>query len=306
MKLEKENILIWNLDGYDLEITNPQKLYWPEEGITKTDVLNYYKQMSTILLPYFKNRPATLHYYPKGIKGFSFYKRDFADQDEHKELFSTASYEEISQDKTIKVPLIDSAAGLLWFVSKGGFEFHLWSSKMPNYKKPDIAIFDLDANKNTPFKNVLKAAWHLNELLISNGLKGYPKTTGGTGMHIYVPIISKYSFEYVRSWVKNISEKLEEQYPDLITTQREGGKTHSSDKVAIDYLQNVISRNTVAPYSVRGYSGAPVSTPLLWDEVKKGGLHPTDFTMENVPKRIETLGDLFKDVLTLKQEIKMT
>ena len=120
MNLEKENTVIWHLDGYDLEISNPQKLYWPKEGFTKMNVLNYYKSMSATLLPYFKNRPATLHYYPRGIEEFSFYKRDFKDIDEKVKLFRTVSYNEISQDKIIQVPLIDSVAGLLWFVSLGG------------------------------------------------------------------------------------------------------------------------------------------------------------------------------------------
>jgi bifunctional non-homologous end joining protein LigD len=303
MNLEKENMVVWNVDGYDLEISNPQKLYWPKEGFTKMDVLNYYKSISAILLPYFKNRPATLHYYPKGIEGFSFYKRDFKDINENQKLFRTFSYKEISQDKTIQVPLIDSAQGLLWFVSKGAFEFHLWSSKMPNYTKPDIAVFDLDANKNTPFEDVLKASLYLNELLWSKGLKCYPKTSGGTGMHIYVPIVADYSFEFVREWVKNISSKLEKEYPKLITTQRDGGKTHINNKVTIDYLQNVISRNTVAPYSVRGYPYAPVSTPLSWEAIKKGGISPLDFNIRHVSKRVDDLGDLFLGVLSNRQHI---
>ena len=161
MNFQSEKTVVWNVDGYDLEISNPQKLYWPKDGFTKMDILNYYKNMSAILLPYFKNRPTTLHYFPRGIEGFSFYKRDFEDVDEKGKLFRTAFYKEISQDKTIQVPLIDSAAGLLWFVSNGGIEFHLWSSKMPNYKNPDIAIFDLDASKEIGFENILKASWYL-------------------------------------------------------------------------------------------------------------------------------------------------
>lgn len=303
MSLQKDDTVTWSIDGYDLEISNPQKMYWPKEGITKLDVLNYYKSMATVLLPYFKYRPATLHYYPRGIEEFSFYKRDFKDIAKNEKLFHTAFYKEISQDKTIKVPLIDSAAGLLWFASHGGFEFHLWSSTMPNYAKPDIAIFDLDAYKKTPFKHILKAAKYLNELLDSMNLKGYAKTSGGTGMHIYVPIIAKYSFENVREWVKSVNVKLEKQYPELITTQRKGGKTHISNKISIDYLQNVVSRNTIAPYSLRGYSGATVSTPLSWEEIEKGGFYPKDFNIKNVPKRIEKFGNLFSGVLINKEPL---
>lgn len=305
MRNIEEHPIILNIEGYELEIAHPNKVYWPKEGFTKMDVINYYKSLAAILLPYFKNRPVTLHYYPKGIEGFSFYKRDFEITDGQEKLFRTTSYKEISQDKTIQVPLIDSVAGALWFASKGGFEFHLWSSKMPNYTKPDIAIFDLDANENTPFKDVLKASLYLKELLISMGLESYPKTSGGNGMHVYVPIIPKYSFEFVREWVKKISMKLEKQQPECITTQRDSGKTHTSTKVTIDYLQNAVSRNTVAPYSLRGYPGAPVSTPLSWEEVKKGGFCQIDFNIESVPARVDKLGDLFSEVLLNKQTITM-
>ena len=301
----KEKPIIWNMEGYELQIEHPNKIYWPKDGFTKMDAVKYYKSISAIILPYFKNRPATLHYFPRGIEGFSFYKRDFEITDNHGKLFRTASYKEISQDKTIQVPLIDSEAGLLWFASKGGFEFHLWSSKMPNYTKPDIAIFDLDTNENTPFADVLRASLYLKELLISMELKSYPKTSGGSGMHVYVPIVPKYSFKFVREWVKSISIKLEKQYPKLITTQRDRGKTHISNKVSIDYLQNVVSRNTVAPYSLRGYPGAPVSMPLSWEAIKKGGFYPKDFNIRSVPTRVDKLGDLFSEVLSNKQTIKI-
>jgi bifunctional non-homologous end joining protein LigD len=304
IKIEEKPI-IWNIEGYELQITHPNKIYWPKDRFTKMDVMSYYKRISSIILPYFKNRPATLHYFPRGIEGFSFYKRNFEITDDNGKLFRTASYKEKSKNKTIQVPLIDSTAGLLWFASKGGFEFHLWSSKMPNYAKPDIAIFDLDTNENNPFEDILKVSLNLKELLISIGLKSYPKTSGGTGMHVYVPIVPKYSFEHVREWVKKISLEIERQYPKLITTQRDRGKTHTSDKVTIDYLQNVVSRNTVAPYSIRGYSGAYISTPLSWEEVKKGGLLPKDFTIKNVVDRVEKLGDLFSGVLTKKQSLEI-
>ncbi|MCF6294234.1 MAG: non-homologous end-joining DNA ligase [Flavobacteriaceae bacterium] len=301
MVKHKEEHITWHIDGDELLISHPQKLYWPKEGYTKIDVLNYYRTISTTILPYFKDRPVTLHYFPRGIEGFSFYKRNF----ENESLIRTASYKEVSQDKTIQVPLIDSSSGLLWLASRGGIEFHLWSSKMPNSTYPDIAIFDFDINENVNFKNVLQAAMYLNKLLNTMNLKSYPKTSGGTGLHVYVPIVSEYSFKFVREWVKKISDILADKYPALITTQRESGKTHKSNKVTIDYLQNVISRNTAAPYTVRAYSSAPISTPLSWDEVKKGGFTPKSFTIKNVPDRVAKLGDLFSDVLTNKQQLPL-
>jgi bifunctional non-homologous end joining protein LigD len=300
----EEKPIIWNVGEYKLQITHPNKIYWPKEGYTKLDILQYYMDMAPILLPYFKERPVTIHYFPKGIEEFSFYKRNFEDEEEDENLFHTISYEEISQDKTIRVPLIDTAAGLLFFASKGGIEFHLWSSKVPNYSYPDIAIFDFDVNENVAFEKVLQAASYLNEFLNSMGLKSYPKTTGGSGLHVYLPIVPEYSFKEVREWVKSISDTLAKKYPDLITTQRKSRKTHISDKVTVDYLQNVISRNTAAPYTVRAYPNAPVSTPLTWKEVKKGGFRPKDFNIKTIPKRVEKLGDLFSEVLKNKQTLE--
>ncbi len=302
-KLEEEKPIIWNVEGYELHITHPGKLYWPKAGYSKLNLLQYYKNMAPILLPYFKDRPVTIHYFPRGIEDFSFYKRNFADDEEDGNLFHTVPYEEISQDKTIRVPLIDTTAGLLYFASKGGIEFHLWSSLMPNYNHPDIAIFDFDVNKNVSFENVLQAASYLNELLGAMQLKSYPKTTGGSGLHVYVPIVTKYSFKQVRAWVKGISDVLTKTYPNLIAPQSKSGKTHNSNKVTVDYLQNVVSRNTAAPYSARGYANAPVSTPLTWEEVNKGGFLPKDFNIITVPKRVESLGDLFAEVLRNKQKL---
>ncbi|UAM98568.1 non-homologous end-joining DNA ligase [Polaribacter litorisediminis] len=305
MSLDKEKPIIWNVRGYELQITHPNKVYWPKEGYTKLDILQYYFDMAPTLLPYFKDRPVTLHYFPKGIEELSFYKRNFEDEEEDENLFHTIAYEEISQDKTIRVPLIDSAAGLLFFASRGGFEFHLWSSKATNYSYPDMAIFDFDVNENVAFETVLQAASYLNELLNSMNLKSYPKTTGGSGLHVYVPIVPKYSFKEVREWVKRINDTLAKKYPNLITTQKKSKKTHISNKVTVDYLQNVISRNTAAPYTVRAYPNAPVSAPLTWKEVKNGGFLPKDFNIKTMPKRVEKLGDLFSEVLSIKQQIKI-
>jgi bifunctional non-homologous end joining protein LigD len=301
--IDENSTETWKLKGYELIISHPAKIYWPKAGYTKLDLLHYYKDIAPVMLPYFANRPVTLHYFPRGIEDFSFYKRNFEEEEEDENLFHTMLYKEVSQDKTIQVLLIDTIAGLLFFASKGCIEFHLWSSKMPNNSSPDMAIFDFDVSNKIDFKKVLLAADYLNELLTSMNLKSYPKTTGGSGFHVYIPIVPNYSFKQVREWVKNISERLAEEHPELITTQRKNGKTHISDKVTVDYLQNVISRNTVAPYSARAYLNATVSTPVTWEEVKKGNFSPKDFTIKSVSERVEKLGDLFSEVLTNKQEL---
>lgn len=292
----------WNIDGFELTITKPNKLYWPEVAYTKLDLLNYYKVMAPVLLPYFKNRPATIKFFPEGIEGLSYYKRNFDDEIKDRRLFTTVPYSEKSQDKIIQLPIISSTAGILWFASKGGIEFHLWSSKAPKLQFPDIAIFDLDVQDLSHFKDVLKVTNYLGDALSAMKLKSYAKTSGGKGIHVYVPILPHYTYEIIRAWVKSVGDELADKYPDLVTTEKsKSGKTHNQKKVSIDYLQNVISRNTIAPYSVRAYKKAPVSTPLTWDEIREGGFLPTDFTIENVPERVERLGDVFKEVLNQKE-----
>ena len=306
MKEIEELSEVWDIDGNELKISKPNKLYWPKEGYTKLDLLKYYRTMAPLLLPYLKDRPVTMHFFPRGIEDFSFYKRNFSDEKKEHNLFKTEAYTEKSQDKVIEVLMINSTFGIIYFAAKGGIEFHLWSAKFPKYERPDLAIFDLDVRNVSNFKNVLKVAGYLNKLLVSNNIKAYPKTSGGTGMHVYVPIVPEYSYETTRAWVQSISVKLADKYPNLITISRDGNKTHTSNKVNIDHMQNVTSRNTVAPYSVRAYPKAPVSTPLTWDEVKKGGFVPSDFNIKNIPKRVEKLGDLFAEVLKHKETLPLS
>lgn len=295
---EKEQELEWTISGEKLHISNPKKEYWPDEGYTKEDVLTYYEQMAPVLLPYFKDRPITVHFFPRGITDFSFYKRDYT-SDVIKGCH-TKPYKEVSQDKTIQVLFIDRSIGFLELASIGGLELHPWASRYPDYHHPDIAVFDLDTNTETSFGIVLSAALKVREYLSNQGITGFPKTSGGRGLHIYVPLKPVYTFNIVRSWVKGVNEVLASKHPDLITTERKKGKTHYENKVTIDYLQNVVTRSTVAPYSLRAYPKAPVSAPLTWEEVKKGGVLPTDFNIKTIPKRLEKWGDLFSEILSKK------
>jgi len=300
MKPDKQTIE-WVVGNEKLTIIDPYKRYWPKEKYTKLDVLTYYKKMAPVMLPYFKNRPATVHFFPRGIEDFSYYKRDYIC--ETIAGCHTKPYEEISQDKTIEVLFIDKPIGFLALAATGGLEFHPWSSRYPKYRYPDMVIFDLDTTIDTSFEMVLSTTFKLYELLNKKGINCYAKTSGGSGLHVYVPIKPNFSFEQVRNWVKNISNELATQYPNLISTQRTKGKTHVENKVTIDYLQNVVTRSTIAPYSLRAYPYAPISTPLTWEEIKKGTVKPGDFTILNVPGRVDSLGDIFAKTLRANQLI---
>ncbi len=303
MKPQEGEPVIWKIDDLDLEIKYPEKQYWPEDHISKLDLLNYYREISKTILPYFKDRPVTLHYFPRGIHKISFYKRNFEQKTEGP--IQTAVYHEISQQKDIQVPVINSEKGLLWLANKGCIEFHLWNSKINHLQNPDWIIFDLDINKNTAFDKVLQAALIVKEELDKNNLRSSPKTSGGTGLHLYVPVYPEYSFDTIRNWLKVLVERLSKKYPDLISPVGRDRKTHQGNKVIIDIMQNVISRNTAAPYTVRAHPKAPVSTPLKWQEIERGGFTPTDFNLKNIPDRIKKYGDVFSGILTNPQELAL-
>jgi bifunctional non-homologous end joining protein LigD len=204
-------------------------------------------------------------------------------------------YRPETSEQVIQLPLVDDAAGLVWLANQGSIEFHLWGSRAPNLAQPDQAILDLDPGDEATFSDVLKAALRLRDALERLGLRGYPKTSGGRGLHVYLPLATGHTFDAVRAWVKALAEQLAATYPDLIAVAH--GATHRGRQVTIDHAQNSIGRNTAAPYTLRAQPGAPVSTPLTWDEVEAGQIRPSDLTLRALSQRLEQMGDLFAPVL---------
>ena len=291
----------WQVNGFDIEIKYPGKLYWPDDQLTKLELVSYYKEIAETMMPYLKLRPVTLRYFPRGIDKISFYKRDYSAPIPG--LIDTYPYEEISQHKTIMVPVVASAAGIVYLASKGCIEFHTWASKITDIFHPTWAVFDLDIDTGYDFKMILEAASLLNNYLNELGVKAFAKTSGGSGMHVYVPLKPVYEFKTVKTWVQHIGEQMQQRYPALFTLPKKGNKTHETNKVVIDYMQNIITRNTASVYTVRAKKGATVSTPVTWDEVAAKGFTPTDFNIKTVPKRVAQKGDLFQEVLRLQQEL---
>jgi bifunctional non-homologous end joining protein LigD len=194
-----------------------------------------------------------------------------------------------------QLPVIDDGAGLIWFANAGAIEFHTWGARLPDLSQPDQAIFDLDPGEAASFAHVLEAATHLRDELKQLGLDGYPKTSGGHGLHVVIPLATGPTFEGVRAWVKGIAEGLAGKFPTLLAVAH--GATHSGSHVTIDYAQNSMGRNTAAPYTLRGRSTQPlVSAPLTWDEVAAGKIQPTECTPDAVLERVEQLGDLFAPI----------
>jgi bifunctional non-homologous end joining protein LigD len=282
-----------SLDEHEIRFTDLEKLYWPKEGLTKGDVVDYYRELAPVLLPYCKDRPVTIRVFPDGVEGESFYRRDVAGK--KPDWLRTTTYRPATGTKTSRLILVDDAASLIWLANRGAIEFHLWISKVPNLNAPDLAVFDLDPGDQAGFKEVLKAAFCLREQLAKNDLAGFPKTSGGKGLHVIVPLAAGHSFEDVRGWVRGIAETLAEAHPDLIAVAHRG--THRGTRITIDHAQNAIARNLSAPYSLRGAPGAPVSAPLSWDEIEGGAVTPDQFTLKTMPTRLQQAGDLYSPLL---------
>ncbi|MEZ4562151.1 MAG: non-homologous end-joining DNA ligase [Thermomicrobiales bacterium] len=291
--MPERNPIIWTLDGHDLELNHPDKVLWPADGITREDLLAYYRDIAPVMLPHLSDRPVTLRTYPEGITGPAFYKRDLPAH--APPWLRVADYTGKSTTRTIQVPLIDNAAGLAWFVNSGTIEFHGWSARAPLLNQPDQAIFDLDPGESATFAEVLQAALLVREALAQEGMLAYPKTSGRRGLHLHVPLAAGASYPEVRAWVKRVAEQLEAHHAGLVAVAR--GATHLGQSVTIDYAQNSIARNTASPYTVRAAPGATVAAPLTWPEVEEGAVQPGDFTLHTMRARVATHGDLLAGAL---------
>jgi bifunctional non-homologous end joining protein LigD len=290
---------LWQIDGRSVSVANPNKTFWPEDGLTKGDMLRYYREVAPIMLPYLQDRPVTLRVFPDGIQGFSYYRRDLPEN--APAWLRSVDYSPETSEEVIQLPLVDDAAGLVWLANQGSVEFHPWASRLPNLAQPDQVIFDLDPGDEAGFADVLQAAGRLREALEGLGLQGYAKTSGGRGVHVYLPLAAGPDFDAVRAWVRGQAERLASTYPELIAVAH--GATHRGAQVTIDHAQNSIGRNTAAVYALRARSGAPVSTPLTWDEVDDGRVRPSELTLGTVPERLKKVGDLFAPVLQGGQEL---
>jgi bifunctional non-homologous end joining protein LigD len=290
----------WQLGNQAVQVSNLEKVYWPQTGFNKGDLLHYYQQIAPVVLPYFKDRPVTLRVFPQGVEGVSYYLRDCPEN--APDWLRRVPYRPKTVSHSVPLPLLDTAAGLVWFANQGAIEFHLWGSRTPDLTQPDLAIFDLDPGETASFDVVLEAALRLHDKLEQAGVRGYPKTSGGGGLHVFVPLGPGHTFERVRTWVKAVGQQLASSYPDLIALAR--GSTHRGGRVTIDYAQNSIGRNTAAPYTLRAHPVHPtVSTPLTWEELDRSNIQPASLMPQTVLERVGRVGDLFASVLQGDQHI---
>lgn len=289
----------WRLGSRTMRVSHLDKLYWPEDRLTKGNLLAYYREVAPVMLPYCQERPVTLRTFPEGIHAESYYQRALPDRAPH--WFRSTAYAVQTDKRSIQLPLIDDAAGLLWLANRGCIEFHLWNSRLPDLNEPDQAVFDLDPGDEATFGDVLQAGLCLRGALERRGLRGYAKTSGRRGLHVHLPLAPGHHYDEVRTWVKTVAEQLETTHGDLIAVAR--GATHLGKRVTIDYAQNSIARTMAAPYTARAAAGAPVAAPVSWGEVTAGQIRPADFTIRTMQSRIQEEGDLFAPVLRGQQRI---
>lgn len=276
---------------HELKFTNLNKVFWPEEKYTKRDMLNYYYQVAPYILPYLKDRPQSLNRFPNGIKGKSFYQKDVTGK--APDWIKTFPYHtNEGEDKNFMVPIDE--ASLLYMANLGAIEMNPWNSKINKPDYPDWCIIDLDPTEKNTFEQVIKTAQITKEVLDSIKVPGYCKTSGSTGIHIYIPLNAKYTYEDCQLFGKWIASQVHHQLPSFTSIERM--TQNRKGKIYVDYLQNRPKATLAAPYSLRPKPGATVSMPLHWDEVKKG-LKMKDFNITNAIARINEMGDIFKPVL---------
>ncbi|KIC62700.1 DNA ligase D [Chryseobacterium taiwanense] len=274
-------------------LTNQNKLYFPADGITKGEVVDYYQSISKFILPHLKNRPQSLNRFPNGIEGLNFYQKD---ADEHTPDWVTLQkiFSE-SNDKYINYIICNDKETLAYLNNLGCIELNVWTSRIPKADFPDYLVLDLDPSEKNTFEEVIETALAVKEVLAIAKIMGYPKTSGSSGIHVYIPMGGKYSYDQVKDFGHVLMQLVHQELPELTTLERSLQK-RDKNKIYLDYLQNRRAQTLASVYSIRPKPGAPVSAPLEWTEVKKG-LHPTDFTIRNMAERLQEKGDLFKPVL---------
>ena len=286
---EKEIIL----DKHQVKLTNQNKIYFPKDDITKGDVIEYYQSVAKYILPHLKNRPLSLNRFPNGIEEQSFYQKDASDN--IPDWIKTTQVYSESNDKYIDYIYCNDKSTLAYLNNLGCIDLNPWNSSLPDLEHPDYLVLDLDPSKKNTFDDVIEAALQVNEVLNSIKIKSYCKTSGSTGIHIYIPMGGKYEFDQVKDFAHIVMKQVNEKLPKITTLERNLQK-RDDKKIYLDYLQNRTGQTLASAYSLRPKQGASVSMPLDWEEVIPG-LKPTDFTIHNALERIEKKGDLFKPVL---------
>jgi bifunctional non-homologous end joining protein LigD len=281
-----------------VEFSNLDKVFWPKENITKGDVISYYDTMSEYILPYLKDRPQSLRRTPDGIKSAGFFQKNVAGM--VPEWIKTRKIKSDSAEEAIEWLLCQDKDTLLYLANLGCIEINPWSSRIGSLDNPDYVIFDLDPNK-ADMKKLVRTALKVKEILDKLKIKGYVKTSGGKGIHVFIPVLPKYSYDQTRDFSLLISQMVNRELPEITSLERMPKKREG--KVYLDFLQNGRGKTMASIYSIRPREGAGVSTPLEWDEINDD-LDLQKFNIRTVPERVKEKGDLWKDFFKDSLDLK--
>lgn len=275
-----------------VRLTNLDKIFWKSRGITKRDLLQYYADVSAVLLPHLRDRAMVMKRYPNGAQGKCFFMKRAPSP--RPDWIETCAIEHAS-GSVIDFPMVQDVASLLWVVNLGCIDLNQWYARCDDVDRPDYVHFDLDPGRGASFDRVLEAALIVRGALEALGMEPLVKTSGSSGMHVYVPIVRGPQQKQVWTFAKAFAQQLASQHPKLLTAEYIVAK-RPRRRVLVDYNQNAWGRTLASIYSVRPTEVASVSTPLTWREVERG-VAIEDFRIDNVLKRIAKLGDLWKPLL---------
>ena len=286
----------WEIGGRRLPLTNLQKVLWPADGITKRDMIEYYVRMAPYMLPYLRDRPLSMQVFPDGIEGKSFWRKD-------KPTHAPAWIESWTYhgEKTKTYIVVNEVATLAWVANAGVIDLHPWHSRIDTPDEPDWAVFDLDPFEPATFGDVIDIAKLVKAALDHYGMHGVVKTSGQTGLQIYVPIRRGPDYSAVRHWVEEVGRAIDQAAPGRVSWEWAVAKR--TGRIRIDYTQNIINKTLAAPYSLRPAPGAPVSTPIAWEELDDPEPRPDRWNIATIAQRVAEKGDLFAPALQADQDL---
>jgi bifunctional non-homologous end joining protein LigD len=287
--------VVLSIDRKDVRLTNLRKIFWPELGLTKGDLLQYYADVADVLLPHIRGRAMVMKRYPHGANGpFFFMKRAPTPRPS---WIETCSIEHDSGN-IIDFPIVQDRAALMWAVNLGCIDLNQWYARCDDVDRPDYLHFDLDPGVGASFDRVLDVARIVRDALVVLKMPSLAKTTGSKGLHVYIPIVRGPVQKQVWTFAKALARELAARHPALITAEYRVAK-RPRGRVLVDYNQNAWGRTLASIYSVRPRPDATVSTPVTWQEIDRG-IRIEDFTIKNVPRRIAKVGDLWKPLLQVR------
>jgi bifunctional non-homologous end joining protein LigD len=291
---DRDHVVV-TVDHREVRLTNLRKVFWPELGLTKGDLLQYYADVSGALLPHIRDRAMVMKRYPHGAAGeFFFMKRA---PEPRPEWIRTCAIDHGSEN-IIQFPVIDDLASLLWVINLGCIDLNQWYARCDDVDRPDYLHFDLDPGVGATFDDVRRTGLIVRDALAAVGTASLVKTTGSKGLHVYVPIVRGPVQKEVWTFAKALAQTLAARHPEIITAEYKVAK-RPRGRVLVDYNQNAWGRTLASIYSPRPRPEASVSTPVSWQEVERG-VRIEQFTIRNVPARVARLGDLWKPLLAAR------